>query len=123
MLGRVRLERPAPTPNGDGRADTLGVTVPLTLAASTVRILRDGAGSRRPSAAGRPGDLVVSWDGRKRLGKALDGTYVVSVEATDGLATATLELPFLLDGTAPAVRVVSSAHFASGLGARDARHA
>jgi hypothetical protein len=76
----------------------------------TVRILRGGRWVATPFAGtAEPGDLAVSWDGRKRLGKALDGLYVVSVEATDGLVTAKLELPFLLDATAPTVRLVSSA--------------
>jgi hypothetical protein len=109
-LGRVRLVAEAMTPNGDGRADTLGLTVPIALATTvTVRILREGRWVATPFAGpAEPGDLAVSWDGRKRLGKALDGTYVVSVEATDGLATARVELPFLLDATAPTVRIVSS---------------
>jgi hypothetical protein len=50
----------------------------------------------------------VTWDGSKRLGKAQDGTYVAAVEAVDAVGTATVELPFVLDGTAPTVRVVSA---------------
>jgi hypothetical protein len=109
-LGRVRLDREAMTPNGDGRDDTLAVTVPLTSAASvTVKILRDGRWVATPFAGPlEQGERVVPWDGTKRLGKARDGAYVVSVEAAGAVATAKAELPFLLDATAPKVRVVSA---------------
>ena len=62
------------------------------------------------AASFEAGDQVVTWDGTKRLGKAGDGSYVAAVEAVsaDGTATARVELPFLLDGTAPTVRVVSA---------------
>jgi hypothetical protein len=54
------------------------------------------------------GERVVTWDGTKRLGKARDGAYVVSVETAGAVATAKAELPLLLDATAPKVRVVSA---------------
>ena len=83
------------------------LTVPATL---TVRILRDGKWVATPfSAPVGPGDHVATWDGTKRLGKAADGTYTVAVEAVDGLGTARVELPLLVDGTAPVVQVVSDA--------------
>ncbi len=109
-LGRVRLDTEAMTPNGDGRGDALAITVPLTAPATvTVKILREGRWVATPFVgAGEPGERIVTWDGRKRLGKARDGSYVVSVEASDGLATAKAEVPFLLDATAPIVRVVSA---------------
>jgi hypothetical protein len=97
------------TPNGDGRGDALAITVPLTAPATvTVKILREGRWVATPFVgAVEPGERVVTWDGRKRLGKARDGSYVVAVEASDGVATAKAEVPFLLDATAPTVRVVS----------------
>ena len=58
----------------------------------------------------------MTWDGRKRLGKARDGSYVVSVEASDGVATAKAEVPFLLDATAPTVRGVRGASAGVGVG-------
>ena len=77
-----------------------------------MRILRDGRWVATPLAAAsfEAGDQVVTWDGTKRLGKAGDGSYVAAVEAVsaDGTSTARVELPFLLDGTAPTVRVVSA---------------
>ena len=112
LLGRVALSAAALTPNGDGRDDQLSLTVPLSAPATlTVRVLRDGRWVATPAAAPfEAGDQVVTWDGTKRLGRAGDGSYVAAVEAVsaDGTSTARVELPFLLDGTAPVVRVVSA---------------
>jgi hypothetical protein len=109
-LGRIALGASVMTPNGDGRDDVLSLTVPVTAPATlTVRILRDGRWVATPFAGEVvPGEESVTWDGSKRLGKALDGSYVVSVEAVDAVGAATVELPFLLDATAPTVRVVSA---------------
>lgn len=109
-VGLVALASAAITPNGDGRGDTLSLTVPLAApAALTVRILRDGHWVATPFAgAADAGVQTVTWDGSKRIGKARDGAYVVSVEAADAVGTATVELPFLLDATPPVVRVVSA---------------
>jgi hypothetical protein len=97
------------TPNGDGRADQLSVTVPLSAPATvTVRILREGRWVATPfSGPLEPGERIVTWDGTKRLGKARDGAHVVSIEAVDAVGTTRVELAFLLDATAPTVRVVS----------------
>jgi flagellar hook assembly protein FlgD len=111
-IGRVTLDPSAMTPNGDGRGDVLSVSIPLAAAAElTVRILRDGRWVATPFAgAVEAGAQTVTWDGRKRLGRAREGGYTVSVEAVDvSGATAKVELPFLLDATAPVVRVVSDA--------------
>ncbi len=109
-LGRVVLRSTAMTPNGDGRGDALSLTVPVTAPATlTVRILRDGRWVATPfTGAVGPGSQAVRWDGSKRIGKARDGAYVVSVEAVDAVGTATVGLPFLLDATAPTVHVVSA---------------
>ncbi len=109
-IGRVTLDPPAMTPNGDGRGDALSVSIPLAAPAElTVRILRDGRWVATPfSGAVEAGTQAVTWDGRKRLGKAMEGRYTVSIEAVDAAGgTAKVELPFLLDSTAPVVRVVS----------------
>ena len=108
-IGRVALSGPAITPNGDGSADSVSIVVPLTVPATlSIRILRDGKWVATPfSAPVGPGEHVASWDGTKRLGKAADGAYTVSVEAMDGLGTARVELPLLVDATAPVVQVVS----------------
>ncbi|HEY9457129.1 MAG TPA: hypothetical protein VIQ56_04435, partial [Gaiella sp.] len=108
-LGRVALDADAFTPNGDGSADTLTITVPLAAPATlTVRILRDGKWVATPLGGSfAAGDQVATWDGSKRLGRARDGDYTVSVESVDSVGTARVELPVLLDRTPPVVRVVS----------------
>ena len=109
-FGRVTLDPPALTPNGDGRGDVLSISIPVAAAAElTVRILRDSRWVATPFAgAVEAGTQRVTWDGRKRLGKAQDGGYTVSVEAVDAAGgTAKVELPFLLDATPPLVTAVS----------------
>jgi hypothetical protein len=108
-LGRVTVGAAIFSPNGDGRGDTLAITVPLAAPASvTVRILRDGRWVATPLSGAFDGTQVVRWDGSKRIGRARDGAYVVSVEATDAVGTSSVEAPFSLDRTAPVVRVVSA---------------
>jgi len=110
MLGRLSLDAPAFTPNGDGRGDELSLTMPLAGPATvTVNVLRDGRWVATPfSGPLDTGTHLVRWDGTKRLGKARDGSYTISVEASDGVLATRAELPFLLDATAPTVRVVST---------------
>jgi len=109
-LGKVSLDGSSFTPNGDGSGDTLTITVPLAAPASvTVRILRDGKWIATPLAGSfDAGTQIATWDGSKRVGSARDGDYVVSVQSADAVGTARVDLPVLLDRTAPVVRVVSS---------------
>jgi uncharacterized protein with LGFP repeats len=110
MLGRVVLDTGSLTPNGDGRTDVVSITVPVaTTAAVKVRILRDGRFVAMPfDGTFEAGSHVVTWDGSKPVGRALDGGYVVSVEATDTVGSARVELPLLVDANAPRLRVVSA---------------
>jgi N-acetylmuramoyl-L-alanine amidase len=110
LLGRVTLSDAVLTPNGDGRSDVLSIGLPLAAPATvTVRILREGRWVATPfSGTVDPGERVVTWDGSKRLGRAADGTYAVSVEATDGAGTSRVELPLALDSTAPRLHIVSA---------------
>jgi N-acetylmuramoyl-L-alanine amidase len=109
-LGLVALDTDTLTPNGDGRAEQLSITVPLSAPATvTVKILRQGRWVATPFAGTlEPGDHAVAWNGTKRLGKARDGGHTVSVEVVDAVGTSRVELPFLLDANAPTVRVVSA---------------
>ena len=110
LLGRVTLSATALTPNGDGRDDTVGISVPVGVPATvTVRILRDGKWVATPFSGPVSGAQSTSWDGSKRLGKASDGAYTVAVEATDGVTTAQVELPLLVDANAPRLHLVSAA--------------
>jgi len=108
-LGHVSLDATSFTPNGDGRGDTLTISVPLAGPADlTVRILRDGKWIVTPLAGPfDSGIQTATWDGSKRIGRARDGDYVVSVESVDAVGTARVELPVLLDRTAPVVQVIS----------------
>jgi hypothetical protein len=83
--------------------------VPLSAPASlTVRILREGHWVATPLRGSfEAGAQVVRWDGAKRVGRARDGDYVVSVEVADAVGTSRVELPFALDRTEPVVRVAS----------------
>jgi len=53
-----------------------------------------------------PGAQTLDWDGSKRLGRLLDGSYEAVVEATDTIGLSALRLPFVSDTHAPVVRVL-----------------
>jgi hypothetical protein len=94
------------SPNGDGRADRLAVRFRLAAPAEVkVRVLRDGKWVATPFAGPlAAGSRGVVWDGSKRLGRLLDGSYTAVVEATEPLGTSSLSLPFVSDTRAPVVR-------------------
>ncbi len=107
-LGALVADRAAFSPNGDGRADRIGLSFRLQAPAEVrVRILRD----RKWVATAFSGPLErgvrrVVWDGAKRLGRARDGTYEAVVEATDVFTTVSLAVPLGLDTVAPKIRIV-----------------
>jgi hypothetical protein len=94
------------SPNGDGRADRLAIRFRLAAPAEVkVRVLRDGKWVATPFAGSlQAGPRGVVWNGSKRLGRLLDGSYTAAVEATDPLGTSSLSLPFVSDTRAPVVR-------------------
>ncbi len=107
-LGAATVAPAIFSPNGDGRNDLLTVRFELAAAARVrVRVLRGGAWVATPFsgelAAGR---RVVRWNGAKRVGKLLDGSYTALVEVTDAVATSAVSLPFASDTHAPVVRIL-----------------
>jgi hypothetical protein len=96
------------SPNGDGRADRLAIRFRLAVPAEVkVRVLRNSAWVATPFAGPlAAGPRGVVWDGSKRLGRLLDGSYTAVVEATEPLGTSSLNLPFASDTHAPLVRFV-----------------
>jgi hypothetical protein len=107
-LGAGASTRVAFSPNADGRADRISFTFRLAAPADVkVRILREGKWVATPFAGPlEPGAQKIDWDGTKRLGRVLDGSYEAVVQATDPIATSILSIPFLADTRRPKVRIV-----------------
>ena len=107
-LGAVAATRLAFSPNADGRADQIAFSFALASPADVrLRILRNGKWVATPFAGPlEPGVQRVQWDGTKRVGKLVDGTYEAVVEATDPIATSIASLPFSADTRQPRLRIV-----------------
>ena len=52
------------------------------------------------------GAQQVEWDGAKRVGRLLDGTYDAVVEAKDAFATSMVAVPFAADTRQPKIKIV-----------------
>jgi hypothetical protein len=92
------------SPNGDGRLDALELRFELAVAASaTLRVLKEGRWiatvHEGPLA---PGHQVIAWDGRKRVGRLLDGSY----EAELAISVFKQRVAFRSDTTAPRLRLL-----------------
>jgi len=107
-LGGVRAARLAFSPNADGRADRIAFRFELTGPAEVrLRILKQGKWVATPFAGSLDkGVRQVEWDGAKRVGRLLDGTYDAVVEATDAVATTAVAVPFTADTREPRIRIV-----------------
>jgi hypothetical protein len=107
-LGDVRAARLAFSPNADGRADRIAFRFQLTgPAAVRLRILKQGKWVATPFAGLLDtGVRQVEWDGAKRVGRLLDGTYDAVVEATDAFATSTVAVSFTADTRQPRIRIM-----------------
>ena len=107
-LGAVPATRLAFSPNADGRADQISFRFRLAAPAEVkVRVLRDGKWVATPfSGPLAPGLRRVDWDGAKRTGRLLDGSYEAVVEATDPIATSRLAIPFTADTRRPKLRIL-----------------
>jgi hypothetical protein len=98
------------SPNGDGRLDSIPFSFVLAAPATVqLRILRDGkwvATPTPPTLLG-PGPQTLAWDGRKRLGRPLDGIYDAELSVTDVVGTVKQTVRFLSDRTRPSLRLLS----------------
>ena len=102
-LSGVAPVRPGVSPNGDGVQDTISFRLNLAVPAEVrLRILRAGKWVATPFTGlldAGPHELV--WDGRKRLGRPLDGRYLAEVRAVDPVGPTVQAVPFVLDTRAP----------------------
>jgi N-acetylmuramoyl-L-alanine amidase len=97
------------SPNGDGRRDTLTFAFSLGAPADVkLRILRAGRWVATPFAGPlAAGPQAFTWDGEKRLGRLLDGTYEAEVSAASETGTIAQRVPFAADSTPPVLRLLS----------------
>jgi N-acetylmuramoyl-L-alanine amidase/FlgD Ig-like domain len=109
LLGLVTAGPLLLSPNGDGRSDRLQIGFDLTAPADVrVRVLSDGNWVATLLAATlQAGHQSLVWDGTRSSGTLRDGEYDVVLEATDEAGTASYAAPFVVDTTAPTVRLVS----------------
>ncbi len=108
-LGAFSASPSRVSPNGDGRAERLGIGYTLTRAAGVkVQIRRRGKTIHTVLGATQPAGVhSVLWNGRGPGRKRVtDGPLTAVVLATTTLGTRTLSQPFVLDTTAPAIRVL-----------------
>lgn len=105
-LGSPALAPAVFSPNGDGRGDQLRVSFVLSAPATVrLRMLRDGKWvATIANSVFAAGKQTITWDGTKRVGVAPDGSYEAVIEATDGIGTGTITLPFTRDAQAPRLR-------------------
>ena len=106
-LGSPSLAPAVFSPNGDGRGDQLRVSFVLSAPATVrLRMFRDGKWvATIANSAFAAGKQTITWDGTKRVGVAPDGSYEAVIEATDGIGTGTITLPFTRDAQAPRLRL------------------
>jgi hypothetical protein len=95
------------TPNGDGRGDELRLAFVLSVPATVrVRVLREGRWvATLANTTFAAGSQTITWDGTKRVGVSPDGAYEAVIDATDGVVTGTVRLPFLRDANPPKLRL------------------
>jgi uncharacterized protein with LGFP repeats len=110
VLSGLAASRQAFSPNGDGRLDTIDFRFTLASPAhAQLRILRDGGWVATPFVGDlAPGPQVLAWDGKKRLGRPLDGTYAAELTVSDVVGSIVQSIPFVVDSTAPKLRLLST---------------
>ena len=104
VVAGLAASRTVFSPNGDGRLDTLELRFELAAAAAVkLRVLKERkwiATVLEGTVAAGP--QAIAWDGRKRIGRLLDGSY----EAELWISGFAQRVPFRSDATRPRVRVV-----------------
>jgi N-acetylmuramoyl-L-alanine amidase len=92
------------SPNGDGRLDTLEFRFTLAAPADVkLRVLKRGLWVATVFAGGLgAGPQILAWDGRKRLGRLLDGSYEAELTSPGDVQ----RLAFASDTRAPALRLL-----------------
>jgi len=92
------------SPNGDGRLDTLELRFGLAAPADVkVRVLKDGRWIATVMEGPLlPGPQIVAWDGRRRIGRLVDGNY----EAELSIAGFRQRVAFRADTTRPRLRLL-----------------
>ncbi len=110
-LGALEVEPVVFSPNLDGRLDRVTFSFELAAPADVkVRVVRNGLWVATPFAGPlQLGFQRIEWNGAKRIGRLLDGTYEVRVEATDAVAAASVAAAFDADSTPPKVRILKGA--------------
>ena len=110
-LGLVTVAPVAFSPNGDGRRDQLTLTFRLAAPAGVrIRVERDGRWVASPLLASYPiGMQRFVWDGMRSAGLVRDGAYTAVVEATAGPGAIAFGVPFVVDSTAPRLRILPEA--------------
>jgi flagellar hook assembly protein FlgD len=99
------------SPDGNGRADTLGIGYELDRPATVrVQVRRNGEALRTLLAQSQgAGSHDVQWNGRANGGRVADGSATVVVRARTALGTRKLSRPIVLDTRNPVVHVLSLA--------------
>jgi hypothetical protein len=108
-LSAFAASRKVFSPNADGRADRIDFGFALAAPAQVrLRVLRAGKWVATPfDGPLAPGPQKLTWDGAKRVGKALNGDYEAEITVTDAVGSVSQRVPFALDTRAPVLRLVS----------------
>jgi hypothetical protein len=108
-LAGFEAEPPVFSPNGDGRVDR--VTFTFVLTAHVDAVLRIYRGKNWVAAPFRgpleSGSQQLTWDGSKRHGRLLDGTYRAVLSVAGPLGTRSQSATFVSDTTPPRLELLS----------------
>ena len=108
-LSAFAASRKVFSPNADGRADRIDFGFALASPAQVrLRVLRGSKWVVTPfDGPLAPGPQKLTWDGAKRVGKALNGDYEAEITVTDAVGSVSQRVPFALDTKAPVLRLRS----------------